>query len=74
LQTVGRYHTEAGELLTAGYSDSRNLDRLAGNTFAGVLPVGEGRIVYLVDNPHYRMFWRGASRMLQNAIMMVPNF
>jgi hypothetical protein len=41
---------------------------------ASVLPVGAGRIVYLVDNPHYRMFWRGASRMLQNAIMMVPNF
>lgn len=74
LQSVGRYHENSGELLQAGYASSANLDRLAGKTFAGVLPFGQGRIVYLPDNPHYRMFWRGTSRMVQNAAMLLPGF
>ena len=72
LQSVGRYLSSADGLLSAGYASRRNLDGLAGNTFAGVRPVGQGRIVYFMDNPHYRMFWRGPSRMMVNAVMVVP--
>jgi hypothetical protein len=34
--------------------------------------MGEGQVVFLVDNTQYRMFWRGPSRMMQNAVMLVP--
>ncbi|MGB3547395.1 MAG: peptidase M14, partial [Saprospiraceae bacterium] len=74
LQSVGTYHPAADELLTAGYASRENLDSLAGKTWAGVYPLGEGRVVLLLDNPHYRMFWRGPSRMMQNAVMLVPGF
>ena len=72
LHTVGRYATDAGKLLASGYASPNNLQTLAGNTWAGVRPLGSGRIVYFMDNPHYRMFWRGPSRMMQNAVMLVP--
>ncbi|WP_273445653.1 M14 family zinc carboxypeptidase [Neolewinella agarilytica] len=72
LQTVGRYATDASQLLASGYASPKNLASLAGNTWAGVRPYGSGRIVYFLDNPHYRMFWRGPSRMMQNAVMIVP--
>ncbi|TXF91780.1 peptidase M14 [Neolewinella aurantiaca] len=72
LQSVGRYVPEGNELLAAGYASRPNLDSLAGKTWAGVRPYGRGRIVYFIDNPHYRMFWRGPSRMMQNAVMVVP--
>jgi len=36
------------------------------------MEMGDGQIVFLVDNTQYRMFWRGPSRMLQNAAMIVP--
>ena len=72
LQSVGRYADEADELLAAGYASAENLAALAGKTWAGVRPLGRGRIVYFMDNPHYRMFWRGPSRMMQNAVMIVP--
>jgi hypothetical protein len=72
LQSVGRYATSPDELLAAGYAGQDNLERLAGNTWAGVRQIGRGKLVYLLDNPHFRMFWRGPSRLMQNAVMLVP--
>ena len=74
LQTVGYYQKEEGSLLVAGYASEENLKHLTGNTFAGVLPMGRGKIVFLLDNTQYRMFWRGPSRMMQNAVMLLPGF
>ena len=72
LQTVGRYRTDSTGLVASGYAPSDATDRLAGNTWAGVRQIGQGQLVYLLDNPHYRMFWRGPSRLMQNAVMIVP--
>ena len=72
LQTVGRYNPDTSALVAAGYVPAAAADNLAGNTWAGVRTLGEGKIVYLIDNPHYRMFWRGPSRLMQNAVMIVP--
>ena len=73
-QTVGRYGEKADELLIAGYASNENLTHLAGNTFAGVQPMGQGKVVFLLDNTQYRMFWRGPSRMMQNAVMLLKSF
>ena len=74
MQTVGYYDKDVTNLLTAGYASEENLERLNGKTFAGVVPVGRGKVVLLPDNTHYRMFWRGPSRMMQNAVMLLPGF
>ncbi|MEZ4994456.1 MAG: M14 family zinc carboxypeptidase [Saprospiraceae bacterium] len=74
LQTVGYYDHNAENLLAAGYASGDNLKHLAGNTFAAVQPMGAGKIVFLLDNTQYRMFWRGPSRMMQNAVMLLPGF
>jgi hypothetical protein len=72
LQTAGHYAKDVDDLLVSGYASQENLKKLAGNTFAGTVEMGEGRVVFLVDNTQYRMFWRGPSRMMQNAVMLVP--
>ncbi len=69
-QTVGRY-APYPNILASGYAASDNLKRMAGNAFAGVQPMGQGKVVLLLDNTQYRMFWRGPSRMMQNAVMLV---
>lgn len=74
LQTVGHYEKDANKLLTSGYASAENLEHLAGQTFAGVTNIGEGKVVYLIDNTQYRMFWIGPSRMMQNAAMILPGF
>lgn len=73
-QTVGYYHKDPNKLLVAGYASSENLNHIAGQVFAGVANLGVGKIVYLVDNTQYRMFWLGPSRMMQNAVMILPGF
>ena len=74
LASVGVYADQADAMLAAGYASTENLERLANKTFAGVQNMGEGKIVYLIDNPHYRMFWRGGSRMVQNAALILRAF
>lgn len=74
LQSVVYYERNPAELLAAGYASEENQRLLAGKTVAGVLPFEQGKIVYLVDNPHFRMFWRGPSRMMENAVMLLPGF
>ncbi|RLD19241.1 MAG: peptidase M14, partial [Bacteroidetes bacterium] len=69
LQSVGYFSPDVESLLTGGYASSENLEHLAGNTFAGVLSMGSGKVVFLMENTQYRMFWRGPSRMMQNAVM-----
>lgn len=72
--TVGYYPKDAGKLAVAGYASEENLKHLAGGSFAGVMEMGQGKVVFLLDNTQYRMFWRGPSRMMQNAVMILPGF
>jgi hypothetical protein len=72
LQAVGHYNKNPQQLWVAGYASDKHLKTFAGKVFAGVLPVGNGRLVLLPDNPVFRAFWRGPSRMLQNAVMLLP--
>jgi hypothetical protein len=73
LETVGSYST-LDQLNVAGYASPENLGHLAENTFAGVVSMGKGKVVYLIDNTQYRMFWMGPSRMMQNAVMQIPGY
>lgn len=74
LHTVGHYDSDASKLHASGYISKENLNLLKGNAFAAVQPMGSGKIVYLTDNTQYRMFWRGPSRMMQNAVMLMPSY
>ena len=73
-QTVGYYVKNPDQLKVSGYISAENREHLAGGAFAGVLDMGEGRVVYLTDNTQYRMFWRGSSRLLTNAAFFMPGF
>ncbi len=70
-QTVGYYRKDAGSLLASGYASQDNLQKAAGNAFAGVAEMGSGKVVFLLDNTQYRMFWVGPARMMQNAVMLL---
>ena len=74
LQTVGTYHTDVSKLLTGGYAPKEALKHLSGKSFAGIMPMGSGKVVFLLDNTQFRMFWRGPSRMIQNAVMLLKQF
>ncbi|MTI88197.1 MAG: hypothetical protein FH748_09535 [Balneolaceae bacterium] len=73
-QTVGYYVKDAAEVLASGYASSENKEKAAGMAFAAVENMGSGKVVFLLDNTQYRMFWVGPSRMVQNAVMLLPGF
>jgi len=73
MQAVGYYEDDIDELLASGYMAQENQEHLAGHVFAGVVPMGKGKVVLFTDNTQYRMFWRGPSRMMQNAVMLLPS-
>lgn len=72
-QVVGYYEKDPEEVLASGYASQENIKKSAGNAFAGVANVGSGKVVFLLDNTQYRMFWVGPARMMQNAVMLLHN-
>lgn len=52
----------------AGYKANRSLKS---SLLFGVEPKGNGRIVYLVDNPLFRSFWENGKMLFSNAVFMV---
>ncbi|MFN1833627.1 M14 family zinc carboxypeptidase [Balneola sp. MJW-20] len=70
--SVGYYTQE--EVLASGYASQENQDNAAGMTFAAVKDMGSGKVVLLLDNTQYRMFWVGPARMIQNAVMLLHGF
>ncbi len=71
-QTVGYYVKDGDEVLASGYASDENKEKAAGMAFAAVENMGSGKVVLLLDNTQYRMFWIGPSRMVQNAVMLLP--
>ena len=74
MHAVGYYAKDPKKLYVAGYASNKQLEVLKGKVFAGVLPVESGKLVLLTDNTQFRMFWRGPSRIMQNAVMLLPGF
>ncbi|MDZ7805782.1 MAG: hypothetical protein U5K71_01535 [Gracilimonas sp.] len=72
-ETVG-YYVNEGEVLASGYASDENKENAKGKAFAAVQNMGSGKVVFLLDNTQYRMFWVGPSRMVQNAVMLLPGF
>jgi hypothetical protein len=72
--TVGYYVKEADQVLASGYASNENKRKAAGMAFAAVHEMGRGKVVFLLDNTQYRMFWVGPSRLVQNAVMLLPGF
>jgi hypothetical protein len=71
MHSVGYYDRDASNLLASGFASDENQEKLAGNLFAGVQPMGSGKVVLLLDKTQYRMFWLGPTRLLINSIMLM---
>lgn len=52
----------------AGYCSDENLEKVRDSAAVVVQPMGRGRIILIADNPNFRAFWHGTSRMFLNSI------
>ena len=53
----------------AGYCSAKNLEKFADTASVVVHPIGGGRVILIAENPNFRAFWHGTSRVFLNAVM-----
>ncbi|HYJ38232.1 MAG TPA: zinc carboxypeptidase, partial [Chitinophagaceae bacterium] len=54
--------------LQSGWVSKENYDALKNSAAVVVSVVGSGRVINIADNPNFRAFWLGSSRLFMNAI------
>lgn len=54
--------------LLSGYASDENVESIAGTAAASARRVGSGTVVRILDNPNFRGFWQGTSKLFANAL------
>ncbi len=54
--------------LQSGWVSRENLDAIKNSAAVVVNTVGSGRVINIADNPNFRAFWLGGSKLFMNAI------
>jgi hypothetical protein len=54
--------------LISGYVSAENLQNLAGTAAIVVSRHGSGRVIAMTDNPNFRAYWYGTTRLFMNAV------
>ncbi len=54
----------------SGYSNENHIDRASGALAAASFGKGKGTIVTLVDNPNFRGYWYGGSKLFANSLFL----
>ena len=65
---------ELSRLHLAGFAYPDSLERLAGTPYAVEERVGAGHIVLVLDDPNFRVYWQGLSRLFLNSLVLSPSF
>ena len=60
--------------LMAGFSHDNNVKQIAGASALMAHSYGRGRVIGMTDNPVFRGYWYGTSRILSNALFFGKTF
>ncbi len=58
--------------ILSGYISNEKLKQVAGSAAVAVNGLGKGRVISFSDNPNFRAFWYGTSRLFLNSIFYGP--
>jgi hypothetical protein len=59
--------------LQSGWVSKENLDAIRNSAAVIVNTVGSGRVISIADNPNFRAFWLGGTKLFMNAIFFGRN-
>ena len=62
----------AASPFVSGFVSKENLKKISNTAAVVVSPEGQGRVVLFADDPAFRSYWHGTSRILLNAILYGP--
>ncbi len=60
--------------LVSGYISAGNLDNIANSVFLSAERLGRGSVIAIADNPVFRGYWLGTSRVLTNSLFFGTAF
>jgi hypothetical protein len=66
---VAVYRTEP---LLSGYVSAARLAEIGGRDALRATRLGSGTVILMADNPNFRAFWYGTSKLYLNAILFGP--
>ncbi|RLA03354.1 MAG: zinc carboxypeptidase, partial [Gammaproteobacteria bacterium] len=69
--TIVRYNKEP---LLSGFVSNENLEKIAGSAMMVAERKGKGSVVLILDNPVFRGFWYGTSRLFINSLFFGTSF
>ncbi|TMM28817.1 zinc carboxypeptidase [Polaribacter aestuariivivens] len=55
----------------SGYAGSKAVKNVPESLFIGEQPIGNGSVVYMVDNPLFRAFWENGKLFVANAVFLL---
>jgi hypothetical protein len=58
----------AGKSLQSGWVSQQNYEAIKNSAAVVVNTVGNGRVINIADNPNFRAFWLGGTKLFMNAI------
>ena len=61
------------DLQVSGFVGSKAKDKIKDGTVMGVVPMGNGSVVFFADDPIFRSFWENGKMLLVNAVFLVGN-
>jgi hypothetical protein len=60
--------TYTAKPLMSGYTHPSNLTKLAGSASIVVTGTGRGKVICMADDPTFRAFWKGTTKLFANAL------
>ncbi|MFW6157344.1 MAG: zinc carboxypeptidase, partial [Balneolaceae bacterium] len=54
--------------LASGYISEENMEKIKGTASVVVSNLGSGKVITMTDNPNFRAFWYGTTRLFMNAV------
>ena len=60
--------------LVSGYISEGNLNNVANSVFLSAQRMGRGSVIAIADNPVFRGYWLGTSRVLSNSLFFATTF
>lgn len=62
--------TYTSDPLLSGYSSPENIERISNSAYSLIQTSGNGRVIYIVDNPNFRGIWYGTTKIFANAVFL----
>lgn len=59
--------------VVAGFAWPESIDRASGSAYMIEEHLGRGNVITFVDEPYYRMFWKGTVPLLLNSVLYAPS-